>query len=302
MTFYTSYNQKEKNKIISEGILLINKAKSYTSFDVVAKVRKILSVKKVGHAGTLDPFATGLLVVLIGRYTKLSDFLINNDKTYKATIRFGIGTDTHDSYGKKISYGNYLGITKTKLELSLKKFRGIISQVPPIFSAIKINGQRSYKLARKGEKVKLKSRKLMINKFEILKFNNPFVEFEINSSKGTYIRSIARDIGEDLGVPAHLSSLCRTNSGNFSLKDALHQNELENNNFLNNYLIREKDAVKKMTIVEINNTEVSKLRCGIKPKISLNMKNKSQLIYCCDNKIIALAKLKQFKTYSIRGF
>ncbi len=220
-----------------EGILLVDKCIKYTSFDVVRLLRTFLGIKKIGHAGTLDPLATGLLVVLIGKYTKFSNFLLNNDKEYIATLKFGIGTDTDDIYGKEIICGDPSIITEANLKLSVKKFCGYISQIPPTFSAIKVNGERAYKLARKGKKFKIKSKQLIVKKFDILNFNCPFLDFRIKCSKGTYIRSIARDIGNELGVPAHLISLRRIASGSFTIKDALEQNQLKNYTLLKDSII-----------------------------------------------------------------
>ncbi len=250
-----------------EGILLVDKAANCTSFDVVAKVRKALGVKRVGHAGTLDPFATGLLIVLVGRYTKLSDFFLNEDKAYKATLKFGIGTDSHDSDGQIISRGDASDITKVKLQASLEKFRGPISQIPPKFSAIKISGQRAYKLARKGEEVELKARDLTIHELEILSFDNPFAELKIKCSKGTYIRSLARDIGEDLGVSAHLSALRRASSGKYLQEDAISQKDLADKDLVLERLISGKKALEGHPFIDLNTTEAQKLRHSIKIKL-----------------------------------
>lgn len=208
-----------------DGILLIDKPAGWTSFDVVAKVRSVLSKTaghrvKVGHSGTLDPFATGLLVLLIGKATKQADEFLKLDKTYEATLVLGKTSTTGDPEGE-ITSVNDREPTKKAIELVLNKFLGQIAQIPPAFSAIKINGQRAYKLARKGQEVKLESRKVTIYELKLEEYKYPELKLNCSVSSGTYIRSLAVDVGEALGVGAYLSALRRTAIGDFKIEKAI---------------------------------------------------------------------------------
>ncbi|MEJ5304704.1 MAG: tRNA pseudouridine(55) synthase TruB [Ignavibacteria bacterium] len=215
----------------NEGaVILINKPEGWTSFKVVDKVRRILKIKKVGHAGTLDPKATGLLILCTGKLTKNIEEFQNQIKEYRGKIYFGKTTPTMDmesikqaSEEKDISYLN-IDLIREKA----KEFIGEIEQVPPSYSAIWVDGKRAYELARKGKDFNLKPRKVQVFKFEILNFNPPIAEFEVVCSKGTYIRSLANDLGQKLGCGAFLYQLERTKIGNFSVDDALNISELQN--------------------------------------------------------------------------
>lgn len=213
------------------GILIIDKPTGITSHDVVYKVRKLLNIKRVGHAGTLDKLATGVLVVLVGKATKKSNTFINQDKTYQAQIKFGISTETDDAEGKLIKEAS-CNFTKNKLENELKNFIGPILQKPPAYSAIKVGGRKLYELARKGklEDKHLKERKVNIYSIELENFSggdHPLADLVINCSKGTYIRSIARDLGEKLGCGAYLNNLTRIASGDFTIDKAITLDKLE---------------------------------------------------------------------------
>lgn len=202
------------------GILLVNKPVGKTSFSLVGVLRRILGVKKIGHAGTLDPFATGVMVMLIGReYTKLSDQLLLSDKEYVAEVRLGIATDTYDCDGE-ITHESSLVPTIEEITHAISYFQGEISQVPPMYSAKKINGKKLYDLARKGEVVERKPCKVTLHT-EILSYNYPHLELRVKCTKGTYIRSIAFDLGNALGCFAHLSNLRRTASGKFLLDECI---------------------------------------------------------------------------------
>lgn len=209
-----------KMTIPSEGILLVNKPRGKTAFSLVACLRKVLGVQKIGHAGTLDPFATGVMVMLIGRnYTKLSDSFLECDKEYIARVHLGITTDTYDCEGKIELRSDFMP-TLEQIEKALEAFQGEIEQVPPMFSAKKINGQKLYELARKGKTIERKS-SLVRLETQKLAYNYPYLDIRVKCSKGTYIRSIAYDLGVKLGCGAHLSFLERTRSGNFLLQDCV---------------------------------------------------------------------------------
>lgn len=203
-----------------EGILLVDKPKGLTSHDVVAHCRRIYQIKKVGHAGTLDPMATGLLVILIGKATKASQYLMSLDKQYTGTVHFGIETDSQDAEGKVIKE---LPVPKLKEELinsKMTEFIGDQYQIPPMFSAKKVGGQKLYKLAREGKTIAREPRVIRIQRLEMLGLEPPKMDFIVESSKGAYIRTIAHDMGQNIGCGAHLCVLRRTKVGDFSIDNA----------------------------------------------------------------------------------
>jgi tRNA pseudouridine55 synthase len=206
---------------VAERLLLINKPLGWTSFDVVNKLRYKLKIKKIGHAGTLDPLATGLLIICTGKLTKRIDEFQAQEKEYTGKFVLGQTTPSFDletevSLAKDISF-----ITNEAITSAATRFIGAIQQIPPIHSAIRVNGKRAYAMARKGKEPELKAREVYIKEFEITNIEKPTIEFRVVCSKGTYIRSLARDFGEALGTVAYLSELCRTRIGEFKLVDAL---------------------------------------------------------------------------------
>jgi tRNA pseudouridine55 synthase len=201
-------------------ILNFNKPEEWSSFDVVKKIRSTIRVKKVGHAGTLDPFASGVLLVCTGAATKQVESLMGLEKEYIAELELGKTTDTYDRTGVVLSESDARLIDAAKLQNALKEFEGEILQTPPMYSAIKVQGRRLYALARRGETIERAPRKIRIHKLEILSFDNPNVKIRIACSKGTYIRALAHDLGARLGCGAHLQSLVRTRIGPHKLEDA----------------------------------------------------------------------------------
>ncbi|MFC1538842.1 tRNA pseudouridine(55) synthase TruB [Candidatus Latescibacterota bacterium] len=204
-----------------KGILIVNKPPDWTSHDVVKKTKMMLGGVKVGHTGTLDPFATGVLVLLIGKCTKLAKFFENDDKSYNAEITFGSATDTFDCTGKTTDTGDPFKVEMENLKAALHSFEGVSEQIPPMYSAIKVDGKRLYKLARKGENIEVKPRIIKISPIESDLTFYPKVLLKITCSKGTYIRSIADQLGKKVFCPAHLSALCRTAAGKYTLDDAV---------------------------------------------------------------------------------
>jgi len=218
---------KAEEDYAAGAVLLIDKPKGLSSFDIIRKVRKALDMKKVGHAGTLDPMATGLLVLCVGRATKSISQIQDMPKTYIGKLTFGHSTPSFDAETEFDGTAGYEHITQDKLEeLLVSKFTGDIEQVPPMYSALKRGGQRLYKKARKGETVYLPPRPVVIHRIEILEFNLPHVILEIECSKGTYIRSVANDLGKELDSLAYLSALRRTKTGIFDVEQALNTDEL----------------------------------------------------------------------------
>lgn len=209
-----------------DGIINVYKEKGYTSFDVVAKLRGILKTRKIGHTGTLDPDAEGVLPVCVGRATRLCDLLTDKDKAYRAVLRLGVTTDTQDMSGNVIKTSE-VNCTVDEVVAALNGMVGKISQIPPMYSAIKVGGERLYDLARKGIEVERKPREVEIYDIEILDITLPTVTFEVSCSKGTYIRTICHDVGDKLKVGGAMESLVRIKAAGFEIKDAYTLSELE---------------------------------------------------------------------------
>jgi tRNA pseudouridine55 synthase len=200
-----------------EGILLIDKPADHTSHDVIARLRGILKMKRIGHAGTLDPMATGVLVVLVGKATRASQYLMSLDKEYAGTITLGQTTNTQDAEGEILETRPVPPLTEEQILAATKTFTGDQYQLPPMFSAIKIDGVPLYKSARKGEDIAREPRFIRVSKFELTRFASPALDFVLRCSKGTYVRTIAHDLGQKLGCGAHLSTLRRTATGRFTI-------------------------------------------------------------------------------------
>lgn len=217
---------KNTYDFLSGEILLFDKELEWTSFDVVNKVRYHLCQKmgikkmKVGHAGTLDPLATGLVILCTGKSTKKIEELQLGEKEYVATLKIGATTPSFDLETEEDSNNDYSHVTNDIVETTIQKFIGEIDQVPPIFSAVKVKGRRAFDYARNGEDVKLRAKRIRIRKIEIVEFNLPEIKLKITCGKGTYIRALARDIGEELNCGAYLTALQRTKIGNYDIKDA----------------------------------------------------------------------------------
>ena len=199
--------------MVKSGILLIDKPQMITSHDVVDIVRRKLNLRRVGHAGTLDPLATGLLIILVDRATKQFNRFADFDKGYTACLKLGVGTDSGDSQGKIIAESGYSGVTRENVEAALKSLEGKIENVPPMVSALKHKGKRLYKLARQGITVERKGRPVEIHSLKLLKFSLPDIEFEVRCSKGTYIRSLAEEIAKRLNCVGHISEIRRVSVG-----------------------------------------------------------------------------------------
>lgn len=212
---------------MNDGFFVVDKPAGITSHDVVSRVRRILSTRKVGHTGTLDPFATGVLPVAVNQGTKVIPFLDEGIKQYDALLRLGIATDTLDMTGTVVGQGDWSAVGLEQLEAVLLRYTGRISQVPPMYSAIKRDGQPLYKLARQGLEVEREARQVVVHRIEILSFAPPLAALRVTCSRGTYIRSLADDIGRDLGCGAALEELRRIASGPFRLCSALTLEELE---------------------------------------------------------------------------
>ena len=208
-----------------DGILVINKPMGWTSHDVVGRIRGLTHQKRVGHAGTLDPMATGVLLVCLGRATRVSEYLMASDKTYRAVMRLGVETDTYDADGQVVAT-RPVNVSESTLRGALIQFVGAIEQVPPMYSAIKLAGKPLYKLARKGVEVDRAARHVTIHDITLHAWQSPDATIDVRCSPGTYIRSLAHDVGAALGCGAHLAALTRLSSGSFTIEDAVKLEDL----------------------------------------------------------------------------
>ena len=286
-----------------EGIIVVNKPKGITSFDVIRKLKKILKTKKIGHTGTLDPLATGIMLMCVGKATKLASDLEAKDKVYIADFDIGYATDTYDIEGKKIAE-NIIEVSKENLEQSIKKFIGNIKQVPPMYSAIKIDGNKLYHLARKGIEVERPERDVTIEYINLLDFKDNKAKIETKVSKGCYIRSLIYDIGQDLGTYATMTALQRKQVGDYSLEDSYSLEQIEemvlNNDFKFLKTIEEIFSYDKYSLQ--TEKELTLYKNGNTVKIKENLENKKYRIYFQDE-FIGLANvennnlLKGYKYY-----
>lgn len=223
-----------------DGVLNIRKEKGYTSFDVVAKLRGILHMKKIGHTGTLDPEAEGVLPVVLGKATKLVDLLTEKQKTYEALLHLGLETDTQDMTGKVLRE-QPVNVTEEEASAVIRSFLGEQQQIPPMYSALKVDGKKLYELAREGKTVERKPRTVHFYEIEIKKIELPYIRFSVTCSKGTYIRTLCHDIGQKLGCGGCMEELIRTRSGNFDLEDSMTLAQVEEavkNGTIENRVIR----------------------------------------------------------------
>ena len=275
-----------------EGIIVVNKPKGITSFDVIRKLKKILKTKKIGHTGTLDPLATGVMLVCVGKATKLASDLEAKNKIYIADFDIGYATDTYDVEGKKIAE-NIIEVSKENLEQSIKKFIGNIKQVPPMYSAIKIDGNKLYHLARKGIEVERPKRDVTIEYINLLDFKDNKVKIETKVSKGCYIRSLVYDIGQDLGTYATMTALQRKQVGEYSLENSYNLEQIEemilNNDFKFLKTIEEIFSYDKYSLQ--TEKELTLYKNGNTVKIKENLENKRYRIYF-QNEFVGLANIE----------
>jgi tRNA pseudouridine55 synthase len=244
----------------AEGLLLIDKPAGPTSHDVVQQVRRVSGVRRVGHAGTLDPLATGLLLVCVGRATRLLEYLLDRPKRYEAAVRLGQSTDTFDTEGSIIAE-KPVSVTLPEIEEALEHFRGPIVQYAPIYSAVKQDGVPLYKLARRGQAVERPSREATIYNLELLSWQEPLLTLDVACSSGTYIRSLADDLGTALGCGGHISALRRTEVGRFSVERAVPLADLSGDNW-RDHLLGPDTAVRHLPKVEFSTEMAERLLLG----------------------------------------
>lgn len=275
------------------GIIIIDKPINCTSHDIVYKIKKIFN-EKVGHTGTLDPLATGVLPILVGKATHCSKYLIDHDKTYQAEIKLGQKTETGDAEGKIILEKEIPSdsFSKENIVKILESFLGEVEQFPPIYSAIKVKGKKLYEYARNGEKVEIEPRRIKIYSIKLLEIdkNQGTVSFEVSCSKGTYIRSLCEDIAERLGTVGYMSNLRRIKVGRFSLKDSISLEDLEKNidnvEYLNKYVIQMENLFEKKQNIHLDNRKLELFLNGV--KLTYHLKNDVYKIYNSNNMFIGI--------------
>lgn len=251
-----------KNAI--SGVLVVDKPIGLTSHDVVQIVRKGTNIRRAGHTGTLDPRASGVLVILIGPAVRLSEYVSASDKRYQAVVRLGVSTDTYDADGR-IEHTAPVDVSEEQFEAALKNFIGEIEQVPPPYSAVKVKGRKAYEMAREGEDVDLTPRKINVYNLELLEWAPPEAVIDVYCSSGTYVRSLAHDLGEKLGCGAHLVGLRRTKSGRFTLRDAVPLRKLKEhfeNGTWYQLLIPAAEALSDWPAIELSQEQVDSIRHG----------------------------------------
>jgi tRNA pseudouridine55 synthase len=261
-------SQDIKNAI--SGVLVVDKPVGMTSHDVVQAIRNGTGLRRAGHTGTLDPRASGVLVILVGPAVRLSEYVSASDKRYQAIIRLGSATDTFDSEGKFTRSDTPVNVTETQFEEVLQTFVGEIEQTPPPYSAVKVQGRKAYEMAREGEEVELAPRIIQVHHLEVLEWAPPEVVVDVHCSSGTYVRSLANDLGEKLGCGAYLVGLRRTKSGRFSLRDATPLRKLQESFTAGNwyqYLIPAAEALGDWTAIELSPDEVEAVRHGHRVKV-----------------------------------
>jgi tRNA pseudouridine55 synthase len=267
-------SQDIKNAI--SGILVVDKPVGMTSHDVVDVIRRGTGIRRAGHTGTLDPRASGVLVILIGPAVRLSEFVSASDKRYQAILRLGSTTDTYDADGRFTNHASApVDVTEAQFEEVLQRFIGEIEQTPPPYSAVKVHGRKAYEMAREGEEVDLAPRKIQVHHLEVLEWAPPEVVIDVHCSSGTYVRSLANDVGNALGCGAYLVGLRRTKSGRFSLRDAVPLRKLQEAFTAGNwyqFLIPAAEALADWPAVELNPDEVEEVKHGHRVKAAPDTK------------------------------
>ncbi len=279
--------------VLPLGFLNINKPKGMTSHDVVACLRRITKIKQIGHSGTLDPFATGVLPVAIGKATRLIEYL-DDDKEYLATVQFGKNTDTYDIDGQ-ITQVFDKKVTKDELIAELENFKGEILQYPPVYSAIKVNGKKLYEYARAGQEVNIEPRRVFISKLELKSFDyeNQSAEILVGCSKGTYIRSIAFDLGKNMETGAYLSNLIRTKAGKFTINSSVNLDDLSEKEDVSKHMIAPLEVI-SYPVYQLNEDEKNRVMHGM--SIFCNISFPRDIVFLVySGKIYAVGKVEQNK-------
>ncbi|MCE5300141.1 MAG: tRNA pseudouridine(55) synthase TruB [Spirochaetia bacterium] len=279
-----------------DGILLINKEKGPTSFGAIEAAKKKYKLKKIGHSGTLDPQATGLLLALVGKATRVNEYL-PSDKEYDMEITFGRSTTTDDIEGETVKEGAVPADLETQIKVLLPQFVGAIMQVPPKFSAVRKDGKKLYELARAGDEVVPEPRQVTIESIDFVRCESPKAWLKVHCSAGTYMRSIARDLGEKIGCGAHLSDLTRTRIGAFRLADAIKISETES---IENKIIPMKDALYNLPTIILTTENYGRVKNGMPvDNHTINKSGWAKMVY--EGDVVAIGQIKYGKVYVKRG-
>lgn len=277
------------------GFLVVNKPEGLSSFDVVRRIRRVCGTRKVGHGGTLDPLATGVLPIAIGHATRLLEFLMDGKKIYRARLRLGATTDTQDCQGSVLEERSWSGVTADRIQTVLQDYLGEIEQLPPMYSALKHQGQPLYKLARQGVTVERSPRRITIHAISLLRVDLPEVEFEVVCSKGTYVRTLIHDIGQTLGCGAHMAALERTAAMPFRLDQAVEFAALEPGKPLEKGWVTIYQSVAHLPQGRADATAVNLLKNGVPPRLgqvafATPPENDTLVALCADSTLLALAR------------
>lgn len=279
------------------GIVVINKPADWTSHDVVARMRRILKEKRIGHGGTLDPMATGVLPLFVGRATRAVEFMENADKEYIAGMRLGISTDTQDTTGRVLEQREVTA-GAAEIERAVRELAGSMEQLPPMYSAIKLNGKKMYEYARKGQSVELKPRRIYIHEAEPLGFSEGEYRFRVVCSKGTYVRTLCHDIGEKLGCGAAMSSLIRTRAGIFGIDDAVSLQQAES---LAQAALMPLDTMfTQLDAITVDREDRRRILCGQDP--TLRAEDGRYRLYAQEGEFLAVAEAKNGQLSVIKSF
>jgi len=281
------------------GIVIIDKPAGWTSQDVVSKLRGVLQTRRIGHGGTLDPMATGVLPVFVGRATRGVEFFEHADKTYEAVLRLGVLTDTEDITGTVLERRN-VAVTKEQLLNVLEQFRGQIQQIPPMYSAIKINGQKLYDLARKGKEVERKPRQITIFCLECLDFDGQTAKLLVHCSKGTYIRTLCKDIGMALGCGGCMEQLRRVSAGGYAIEQAVSMEEITQSSQPQQYLLPVDSLFSQYPAIKL--TAKQTLRCRNGNAFSVSAGEGTYRAYTEDGEFLMLAKVENGVMSTIKSF
>ena len=281
------------------GIVIVNKPQGWTSQDVTARLRRVFGTRRIGHGGTLDPMATGVLPVFVGRATRGVEFFEHAEKTYEATLRLGLHTDTEDITGTVLEE-RPVEVTREQFEKALENFRGEILQVPPMYSALKINGQKLCDLARKGKEVERQARPITIYKLECLEFDGVTARLLVHCSKGTYIRTLCKDIGESLGCGGCMASLCRVTAGEYTLEGSVALETLLECEDPGVYL-RPVDSM-FVNYEAVKLTENQEKRCRNGNSFSIKLPDGTYRAYGKDEEFLMLAKVEEGVMSTIKSF
>ena len=281
------------------GIVIVDKPQDWTSQDVVSKLRGVFKTRRIGHGGTLDPMATGVLPVFVGRATRAVEFFEHAEKTYIATLCLGLTTDTEDISGRVLEE-KAVSVTEEELETVLSRFRGEIDQVPPMYSAIKVNGQKLYELARKGREVERQSRKVTIFRLECEEFDGSEAKLFVHCSKGTYIRTLCKDIGEALGCGGCMAALRRVSAGAYTIENAVALETLVGEENPEKYLLPADSLFEEYPQAVL--TENQEKRCRNGNSFSLNLADDTYRVYSKTGEFLMLAKVEKGIMTTIKSF